>query len=124
MARQVGFLDLNSFNDWQRFPAVEEYSQIDSLGYIVHIWCKFPKFGFQRISDMACRMVRDGALLKEQAQLMIKDFDYILDKAAKRDFCDTLGLSEEYFDKIVERHINHDLLVKDLNGQWKRKDCV
>lgn len=123
-AREGGFRDLDYYNEWQRQGQIENYSQIDSVGYAIGIWTKFPKFGFQRVSDIACRFVRDGLLTKEQAELLIKEKDYIIDPQAKRDFCRAVQITEEFFDECVDKHANKDLLVKDINGNWRRKDLI
>lgn len=123
-AKEVGFLDLNRYNEWQRHGQIENYSQIDSIGYNMGVWTKFVKFGFQRVSDMACRFVRVGLLTKEQAERLIKEQDYLCDPSSKRDFCRTVGISEEYFDQMVDKHANRDLVVKDINGVWRRKDLL
>jgi len=123
-AQDVGFWDLNHLNEWQRQGQIENYSQIDSIGYNMGVWTKFVKFGFQRVSDMACRFVRDGVMTYEQAQLLIKEKDYICDPASKRDLCRTIGITEEYFDEMVDKHANRNLVVKDINGVWRRKDMI
>lgn len=123
-AKEVGFLDLNYFNEWQRQGQIENYSQVDSIGYNMGVWTKFVKFGFQRVTDMACRFVRDGDLTLEQAQKLIKEQDYICDPASKRDFCRTVGITENYFDEMVDKHANRDIVVKDINGKWRRKDLL
>ncbi len=46
----------------------------------------------------------------------------MIDPAAKRDLCRTIGITEEFFDECVDKHANRDLLVKDINGNWRRKD--
>ena len=68
--------------------------------------------------------IRTGDMTKEQAELMIRENDHILDPMAKRDFCTTLGITEEYFDQVVDKHANSRWVAKDANGQWKRKDFV
>ena len=123
-AQEEGFLDLDYFNEWQRQGTIENYSQIDSIGYHMGIWTKFVKFGFQRVSDIACRMVRDGMMTYEQAQQHIRDKDYICDPASKRDMCRTIAITEEFFDEMVDKHANRDLVVKDINGVWRRKDLI
>ena len=123
-AREVGFIDLNVYNEWQRQGQIENYSQVDSIGYNMGVWTKFVKFGFQRVSDMACRFVRDGDLTLEQAQELIKEQDYICDPSSKRDLCKTIGITEEFFDELVDKHANKDLVVKDVNGNWRRKDLL
>ncbi len=121
-AKKLGFKDLGDCNEWFRQGNVENFTQIDSIAYIIQLWTKFPKFGFQRVSDITSRMVRKNQMAKEQADLLIKEKDYICDPAAKRDFCNTVNITEAYFDEIVDKHANRDLLVKDINGNWRRKD--
>ena len=123
-AKEIGFHDLDHYNEWQRQGHFENYSQIDSIGYSMATWTKFVKFGFQRVSDIACRLVRWGSLTYEQAQQYIKDMDYICDPASKRDFCRAIGVSEDYFNQMVDKHANKDLVVKDVNGIWRRKDLI
>lgn len=120
-ARSIGFKDLDDFNEWQRQGSIEQYTQIDSIAYVIQLWTKFVKYGFQRVSDIACRMVRESTLNKWQAEMLIKEKDYICDPAAKADFCNTIGITQKEFDKIVDKHANKNLVCKDINGNWKLK---
>lgn len=121
-AKTVNFKSLDDFGTWFREGSIEDDTQIDSVGNMVDIWCKFPKFGFQRVSDIACRLVRECLLTREQAVSYIKDRDYIIDRYAKRDFCKTIGISETFFDETVEKHVNKNIILKDINGIYRRKD--
>lgn len=123
-AREIGFRDLNYYNEWQRQGSIENYTQIDSIGYNMHLWCKFIKFGFQRVSDIASRLVREGTISRDQAIQYIKERDYVCDPTSKRDFCNTLGITESLFDETVDRFANKEILVKDIIGQWRRKDLI
>ena len=124
VSREIGFKTLDDFDDWQRQGSADSFTQIDSKGYMMQHWTKFIKFGFQRVSDMACRLVREGVLTKEQAEQKIKDSDWICDPLAKKDFCRTIGISEKEFDDMVDRFANTDILAKDANGNWRRKDLI
>ena len=123
-ARKMGFKTLSDFDDWQRQGSADDFTQIDSKGYMIQHWTKFIKFGFQRVSDMACRLVREGLFTKEQAIQMIKDSDYICDPLAQKDFCRTIGITEQEFDATVDKFANKELLIKDVNGKWRRKDLL
>ncbi len=123
-ATQVGFKSLDDFTDWKRQGSIDEFSQIASIGYMMHIYTKFFKFGFQRVSDMACRFVREGILTKEQAMQYIKDYDWVCDPLSKQDFCKTIDITEELFDETIDKFANRDLLIKDVNGNWRRKDLI
>lgn len=122
IARSIGFRDLDYYNEWQRQGCIENYTQIDSKGYLMHLWAKFVKFGFQRVSDMACRFVRDGILTKEEAEFCIREKDYICDPEAKKDFCRTIEITEQEFDETVDKFANQQLVKKDVLGQWRRRD--
>lgn len=122
IAKENGFIDLDDTGEWLRQGHIENYTQQDSVAYVVQLWTKFVKFGFQRVSDMACRYVRDGSLSREQALEYIKERDWQCDPYAKRDFCQTLGITESYFDLIVDKHANKNIVYKDANGQWKLKE--
>lgn len=123
-AKKMGFKTLSEFDDWQRQGSADDFTQIDSYGYMIHLWTKFIKFGFQRVSDVACRFVREGVLTKEQAMREIADSDWVCDPLAKKDFCRTIQISEREFDETVDRFANRQLLAKDVNGNWRRKDLM
>lgn len=123
-AKQHGFRDLDDTKEWFRQGSIENYTQQDSVAYMIQLWTKFVKFGFQRVSDMACRYVRAGDLTKEQAMQLIKERDWVCDPWAKHDFCKTIGITEALFDEVVDKHANKDLVEKDINGNWRRKDLI
>lgn len=123
-AKSMGFRDLDYYNEWGRQGNIEQYTEIDKIGGVMYVWTKFVKFGFQRVSDIACRFVREGLMSKEQAIQAIKERDYVCDRMGKLDFCNTIGITEEEFDKTVDKFANKDLVIKDSLGQWRRKDLL
>lgn len=103
-ARSIGFHDLNDTGEWYRQGSIEQYTQIDSVAYIIQLWTKYPKFGFQRVADIASRFVREGRMTKEQARKMIDENDYRIDPRALDDFCRTINISRKEFWETVRRH--------------------
>jgi hypothetical protein len=120
-ARGIGFKDLDDFDEWKRQGSIDQYTQIDSVAYIMQLWTKYVKFGFQRVSDVACRFVREGKMSREEAVKVIEEKDFICDPEAKKDFCDTLGITQEFFDDMVDYHANKDIVQKHNDGTWRRK---
>jgi len=100
VARRYGFVDLT--HEWLREGYVENFEQIDSIGYITHIWLKYPKFGFQRVSDIVSRRIREDAMTKEKGKQLILEGDHKLDQRALDDFVSFLGYTVEEFWDIVE----------------------
>jgi hypothetical protein len=119
-AKEIGFKDLDDFCEWPRQGSIEQYTQIDSIAYIIQLWTKFVKFGFQRVSDIACRLVREGIYTKDQALIYIDMYDYICDPTARGDFCNAIGITRKEFDDIVDKHANKKLVEK-VNGEWKTR---
>ncbi len=107
VAKKYGFRDLTG--EWQRRGTIENFEQIDSVGYMQHLWMKYPKFGFQRVADIACRRVREGLMTKADAAREIYDKDCQLDDWARRDFIEMCGYSEQEYYDIVQKHWNKDV---------------
>jgi len=119
VARKYGFVDLT--HEWQREGCIEHFEQIDSMGYLVHLWMKYPKFGFQRVSDIASRRVREGRLSLSQAKKLIMKYDHKLDQLALKDFINVIGYTTKEFWDIVEKFWNREIFEK-VDGVWKLKD--
>ena len=120
IAMRYGFSDLA--HEWIREGYIDNFEQIDSVAYIIHLWLKYPKFGFQRTSDIASRRVREGLLSLSKAKRIINEYDHMIDQRALEDFCTTLGYSKKDFWDIVDQFWNQDIFEK-IAGIWiKKKD--
>jgi len=118
IAKRYGFRDLS--HEWNREGYIEDFEQIDSVAYIVHLWLKYPKFGFQRTTDIASRRVREGELSLSQAKNLITEHDHKLDQRAMDDFVNFLGYTPKQFWEIVEKFWNRDIFEK-VGGVWQIK---
>ena len=112
IAEQYGFTTLEG--EWDRIGSIDNFEQIDSIGYMTHIWLKYPKFGFQRVSDIASRRIRDGILYKDEAKDLISLHDRQLDPKARQDFCQSLGYTNKEFWDIVNKFWNPDIFEGDV----------
>ena len=121
IARCFGFR--NSNGEWHREGFIENYDQIDSLGYVVHPWLKYPKFGHARTTDVACYWIRNGYITRKQAIELVKKHDHKIDPKALEDFLNFTGYTEKEFWDIVEKFWNRDIFKK-VNGTWKLKEEI
>jgi len=121
-AKKHGFHDLT--HEWNRIHHIEDFDQVDSRGYIVHSWMKYPKFGHQAATDYASRFVRYGIISRNDAIELVRHHDSELDPLCVRDFCDFLGYTETEFWEIVDKHYNRDIFKKDMFGSWVLKHPV
>ena len=116
LAKRWGFRDLA--HEWKREYAFEDFNQIDSQGWVVDLWCKWPKFGYARATDIACRWIRESRITRDEALRITKEKDPILDEVAFRDFLDFTGYSVREFWSTVEKFWN-PMLFEKKNGIWK-----
>jgi len=118
IAKKYGFRDLA--HEWKREGCIEDFEQIDSVAYMVHLWLKYPKFGFQRTSDIASRRVREGLISISEAKKLIEERDHKLDQRAMDDFITFLGYTSLQFWNIVDKFWNRDIF-ENGNGVWQLK---
>lgn len=101
VARKMGFRTLEG--EWDREGCCEDFEQIDSYGYVAHLWMRYPRLGYQRVTDIATRRVREGLWTKEFAEKIIKEKDHKIDWRALDDFNNTLGYHANDFFEIVAK---------------------
>jgi N-acetyl sugar amidotransferase len=119
LARSRGMKDLSG--EWRRTHHIDDFTQVDSYGYVVHSWCKFPKFGHQYASDLASRMVKIGLINREKAIKLVRKHDHNLDNKTIDDFCRFAAYSRKEFFEIIEKWYNPDLFFKNKNNKWELK---
>ena len=121
-AKSRGFHDLS--HEWERSHHAENFDQVDSRGYLVNSWMKYPKFGHGSATDYMARFIRYGLVTREEAVKVVKERDSELDSLCVRDFCDFCGYSETEFWQIVEKFYNPELFTKTAIGEWKLKNPI
>lgn len=121
-ASKNGFRDLS--HEWDRTHHAENYDQVDSKGYLVHPWMKYPKFGHASATDYASKFVRYGLMDRKEAIKLVRERDHCLDPRAIEDFCEFTGYTVQEFWSIVDKFYNRDIFEKDMFGQWKLKEPI
>ncbi|MHA2356927.1 MAG: N-acetyl sugar amidotransferase [Candidatus Thorarchaeota archaeon] len=119
VAKRYGFRDLA--HEWKREGCIEDFEQMDSQAYMVHLWLKYPKFGCQRTSDIASRRVREGYLSLDEAKRLIREKDEKLDQIAMEDFINFLGYTQKEFWEIVDKLWNKNIF-EQREGKWVLKN--
>lgn len=120
-ARTRGFKTLDDTKEWKREGFLEQYDQIDTVGYLTHTWLKFPKFGHQRVTEVASLWIREGRMTRDEAVHLVNEEDYKLDRRMLEDFLNFIAYEERDFWKIVDRFANKELVEKS-GGVWRLKE--
>lgn len=118
-AKTRGFRSLE--HEWDRTNHIENFNQIDSYGYLLNAWMKFPKYGHAYATDYAARWVRYGILSRKEAVKMAEERDHALDSKIVEDFCQFTGMETVEFYAALEKLYNRELFEKNEMGQWRLK---
>jgi N-acetyl sugar amidotransferase len=97
------FTDFDSLDD-----------KIDNLYY----YMQYVKFGFGRALRDASRQIYRGRMTREQALEMVRKYDDEFPNTHFKDNLDYLGMTEQEFSEIVDKHRNPDVWYFEGNS-WK-----
>ena len=116
----MGFKRLEN---WDRRGFIEDFDQIDSVGYLIHPWLKYPKFGHARATDVSCYWIRNGYITREKGIELVKQHDHKIDPRALADFLRFTGYTHQEFYDILNKFYNKDLFKRE-NHKWVLKHEV
>lgn len=117
IAKRFGFKDLT--HEWDRTNHIENFNQIDSYGYLLNAWMKYPKYGHAYATDYASRWIRYGVLSREDGLKLVEERDHALDPKIIDDFCQFTGMSVKEFYNALDKLYNKDLFEKNEFEQWR-----
>lgn len=119
VAKRHGFRHME--HEWQREGTIENYNQIDSPGYLMNQWFKYPKFAHASVTEMASRYIRAGLMTREEAIKLVEKKDHKLDQKILLDYCDFVGITVKRFWEIADKWYNKELFEQNKFGVWKPK---
>jgi len=119
VAKRYGFKQLS--HEYVREGTIEQYNQIDSIGYLLNQWLKYPKFGHASATEMASRWIRAGLTTREEMIPIVKKYDKILDQGIIDKFCNFVGIKPRELSTIIDRWYNPELFEQDKDGVWHEK---
>ena len=118
-AKSRGFKDLS--NEWERTNYIDNFTHVDSYGFVLGSWLKYPKFGQAFATDFASRLVRNGLITRDEAVKLVEEKDHNVDRRIIEDFCKFTEMSPEEFYCALEKLYNKEIFEKNRFGQWRLK---
>lgn len=119
VAKRWGFRHLG--HEYVREGTLEQYNQIDSLGYLLNQYLKYPKFGHSSATEMASRWIRAGLKSREEMMPLVKQHDKNLDQGIVDEFCDFTKMSVREFWSVMDKWYSPDLFERGRDGVWREK---
>lgn len=103
---------------------IVQYDQLDDDFVIVNQMLKYLKFGFGKVTDHACEVIRLDKMTREEGIELVKKYD---GKCAYRfieRFYKYLKISEDEFWEVAESHRGQIAWEKDKKGRWRLKNPI
>lgn len=122
VAKKHGFRHLG--HEYTREGTIEQYNQIDSTGYLLNQYLKYPKFGHASATEMASRWIRSGMKSRNEMISIVEEKDGLLDQGIVDAFLNFTGMKATEFYKLLDKWYNKDLFEQDKWGVWKPKFTV
>ena len=119
VAKRWGFRHLG--HEHKREGTLEDYNQIDSLGYLINQYLKYPKFAHASATEMASRWIRSGLSTREEMIPFVEKYDKNLDQKIVEKFCEFTRIKPNEFWKIMDKWYNRELFEQDQDGVWHPK---
>jgi len=119
VAKRWGFRNLS--HEYTREGTIEQYNQIDSIGYLLNQYLKYPKFAHASATEMASRWIRAGLKTREEMIPLVKEYDKILDQGIVDNFMAFTGMKPREFWAVMDKWYNKDLFRQDKDGVWHEK---
>ena len=119
VSKRFGFRHLG--HEYQREGTLEQYNQIDSIGYLLNQYLKYPKFGHASATEMASRWIRAGLKTRKEMLPLVEEKDGLLDQGIVDSFLSFTGMKAKEFYAIMDKWYNKELFEQDEWGVWKPK---
>jgi len=101
-----------------------KYASLDDQLDGFHYYLSYIKFGLGRCTSDAAHEVRDGHITREEAVALVKKFDGEFPIKYFHTFLEYCGITEEYFNQVIDSWRSNHLWEKDNNGDWKLKNSL
>jgi N-acetyl sugar amidotransferase len=119
VAKRFGFSHL--FHEYIREGTLEQYNSIDSIGYLLNQYLKYPKYAHASATEMASRWIRAGLKTRKEMIPIVEKFDKKLDQGIVEKFCDFVNFSKKDFWQIMDKWYNLEFFEQDQDGVWHEK---
>lgn len=103
---------------YKRPGFIDNWEAIDDDVIVVHVWLKWIKFGFSRVTDVCSKLIRCNHMIRKKAVELVRKHEGKLGKRYLKAFLKYTGFNEKEFWRIIDKHRNKKIWKKE-NGKWK-----
>lgn len=110
-------LDVRTDNPEDR-GALHPYEALDEDFVFVNQMIKYFKYGFGKVTDEVCELIRYGRLTRDEGLDLVRRFDGTCAPEYIRRFCEYLEIGEHEFWRVANSYRNPKIFSQDPDGSW------
>lgn len=119
VAKRWGFRHLG--HEHKKEGTIEDYNSIDTLGYLLNQFMKFPKYAHSSATEIGSRWIRAGFKTREELIPYVKERDGKLDQEIVNRFCEFTHMTPKEFWSTLDKWYNPEFFEQDKDGVWHEK---
>jgi|SRR3989344_2126474 len=108
----------------EEMGALHPFESLDEDFVFVNQMMKYLKFGFGKVTDEVCELIRADKMTREEGIELVRKYE---GKCARKyiiQFCKYLEITEEQFWKVAESFRNREIWHQDGKRNWKLKNQI
>ena len=95
-----------------------DFDSLDDKIDCLYYYMQYIKFGFGRATRDSCRMIQNNQMTRQEAIKFARKYDDEFPKSDFKEVLDFLGIDENKFEEIVNKHRNQEIWQTERNNQW------
>lgn len=104
--------------------ALHPFEALDEDFVFVNQMMKYFKYGFGKVTDEVCELIRYGRMSRDEGLELVRKYDGKCSSEYILRFCAYIDISEKEFWKVAESYRNKNLFKQDANGEWRLKAAL
>lgn len=104
--------------------ALHPFEALDEDFVFVNQMVKYFKYGFGKVTDEVCELIRSGHMTREKGFELVHKYDGTCSPAYIERFCGYIGITEEEFWQTANSYRNRDIFEQDAQGAWQMKAAI
>ena len=97
---------------------------MEILGYILHYYTTFMKFGIGRATYDAAQEIRNNHITREEWVGLVQRYDWEFPDKYFNEVMDFLEIKPDHFLQLCDKARSPHIWWKDASGKWKLRHTV
>ena len=96
-----------------------DFDSLDDKIDCLYYYMQYIKFGFGRATRDSCRMIQNNQMTRQRGIELARKYDNEFPEDDYEEVIEYLGINNEQFEEIVNKHRNLEIWRSGINNKWE-----